>query len=237
MKVKEFNQKTIIAVLIATFVLFFGEQSIARDMKAPVVKANKYGFISELDLPTKMNHLKVVVTGKDHDVTAKIYYDGKLLQTFKELPVGPIFEPVHYLDANFDGYVDILIGHAEARADWALLVWDSHQGRFLHSERGYGRLLLQPSTKMMLGLGFSSWCSNYYYRYKLIGSKLTEIDYLEEITDPNQYKQYGVKNRYTLRKRRHITSSTSSKSKLPQEWRQILKGYDVLNAKINASGY
>ena len=141
------------------------------------------------------------------------------------------------MDANFDGYVDILIGHAEARTNWTLLVWDSRQRRFLRSEGCDGRLLLQPSTKMMLGLSSGSWCSTYFYRYKLTGNKITEIDYLVEISDPNEYKQHGVKNRYTVHKGRHIAISTSSKSKLPQEWQQILKGYDVLNARINANGY
>ena len=197
-------------------------------MKAPVIKPNKFGYITKYDLPTKMAHLKVVATqDEDYNVTAKIYYDGKLIQTFKGLDVNAFnYSGVYYLDANFDGYVDILIGPLEARNYSALLVWNKQKGKFVKVDNEMnGRLVLQPSSKMFVLLGEGSACSLYYYRYKLTGSRMVEIDYLEEITDPKMYKEWGVKNRYTIHKSKRVTCSTSLESKLPQEWQYILKSY------------
>ena len=208
-------------------------------MKAPVIKPNKYGFITKYDLPTKMDHLKVVATQKDDGVTAKIYYDGELIQTFMGLNVVPTFESsqVHYLDANFDGYVDIILGHIESRTYSAILVWNSQKGKFVEAEYTNGALLLQPSTKMLLLQGSGSWCSTYYYRSKWTGNRMTEIDNLELISDPKQYKEYGVKNKYTVRKNKRVACSTSIESKLPQEWQQILKGFKALRDYEECHGF
>ena len=201
-------------------------------MKAPVIKPNKFGFITKYDLPTKMDHLKVVATqDKDYMVTAKIYYDGKLIQTFNGLDVNAFdYSGVYYLDANFDGYVDILIGALVARNYSALLVWDKQKGKFVRVDNEMnGYIVLQPSTKMFVLSCDGGSSSNYYFRYKLTGSRMTEVDYLLKISDSKMYKGWGVKNRYTLYKNNRITSSTSLESKLPQEWQYILKSYRAAN--------
>ena len=197
-------------------------------MKAPVIKPNKYGFIIGDNLPKKMDHLRVVATQKDDGITAKIYYDGELIQTIKGLTVGPTFESsqVHYLDANFDGYIDIMLGHMCSRSASALLVWNSQKGVFEKVNNDFnGSLILHPATKMLLLLGSSAACSGEWVRYKLTGRIMKEIDYLNEITDSNRYRDFNVKNRFTLYKNKRITCSTNLKSKLPQEWQQILKAF------------
>ena len=194
------------------------------------------------DLPTSSTEVTTIVSeSAEGDLSAKIYRDGSLLQRFDGLDIseGPAGWPVHYLDANFDGYVDILIGSGASRNYSALLVWNPVARRFdkVDNEMN-GDILLHPAAKMLYLQCSGSWCSNFYTRYKLEGASMTQVDELVVISDRAEYDTFEVSDKYTLRHGRAydkmgniispgtVDCSTSTSARLPREWQLILNAYD-----------
>lgn len=210
-------------------------------MAAPAVSANAIGmgFVTIYDLPTTSTSVSTVLSEDDEgSVIAKIYSNGALLQRFDELTVSGE-RAVHYLDANFDGYVDILIGTGASRNYSVLLVWNQSLHRFEKVDNSMnGDILLQPSTCTLILQCSGSWCSNYYTRYRLTGAVMTEVDQLLMISERSEYITYEVTNKYTVRRGRRYDSmgellnpgvvdcSVAVPSGLPKAWQLILSAYD-----------
>ena len=143
---------------------------------------------------------------------------------------------LYYLDANFDGNMDILVGPAASRNYSTILLWDDTKGEFVPMEGDYlnGNFMVNPSKKILVGQGSGSYCSEYYTCYVWQGNRLVTTETLIEINDPNAYKEYGVTRRYTVVKGDNLDNiaankkvQTNKKSKLPAEWRTILKEYGM----------
>lgn len=227
-----------IAAMCASFSMAF---ATSVDMAAPVVKSNTLGMemVCIHDLPTSSTEVTTIVSESvEGDLSAKIYRNGNLLQQINDLMVSGAHS-VHYLDANFDGYVDILIGTGTSRNYSALLVWNPVARCFdkVDNEMN-GDILLHPAAKMLYLQCSGSWCSNFYTRYKLEGASMTQVDELVVISDRAEYYTFEVSDKYTLRHGRAydkmgnlispgtVDCSTSSTARLPREWQLILNAYD-----------
>ena len=208
-------------------------QSLAQGSLQP--KTDKRGFYSITDCPTSLSFIKAA-TEKQDDGSYKvnIYRGRELSQTFDfEVTSGDLY----YLDANFDGNMDILVGPAASRNYSTILLWNDKKGEFVQmegSEYLNGNFIVNPSKKFLVGQGSASYCSEYYTRYTWQGNKLVATETLVEINDPKAYKEYGVKRRYTIVKGDKIDKiaankklETNKKSKLPSEWRTILASFGM----------
>lgn len=234
-------KKAIVLSIIALCASFSMVFATSHEMAAPIVESNTLGMgmVCIHDLPTSSTEVTTIVSeSAEGDLSAKIYRDGNLLQQINDLMVSGAHS-VHYLDANFDGYVDILIGTGTSRNYSALLVWNPVARRFdkVDNEMN-GDILLHPAAKMLYLQCSGSWCSNFYTRYKVEGARMTKVDELVVISDRAEYDTFEVSDRYTLRhghaydKMGNIISpgtvdcSTSTSARLPREWQLILNAYD-----------
>ncbi|MBQ9586038.1 MAG: hypothetical protein IJR20_08600 [Muribaculaceae bacterium] len=197
-------------------------------------KTDKHGFYSVVDCPTSLSFIKASTEEQDDgSYNVNIYRGKELSQTFNlEVTSGDLY----YLDANFDGSMDILVGPAASRNYSTILLWDDKKGEFIPMEGSVlnGNMLVNPSKKILVSQGSGSYCSEYYTIYKWKGNKLITSETLVEITDSKAYKEYGVKRHYTVVKGDNLDKiatnkklETNKKSKLPTEWRNILSAFGM----------
>lgn len=199
-------------------------------------KTDKHGFYNITDCPTSLSFIKATSQQQEEGTyNVSIYRGRELAQTFSlEVTSGDLY----YLDANFDGNMDILAGPAASRNCSTILLWDDGKGEFVQMEGDMymlnGDFLVNPGKKFLVGAGSGSYCSQYYTRYVWKGNRLVATESLIEITDPNAYKEYGVNRRYTVIKGNNYDKiaankkvATNKKSQLPAEWRTILASYGM----------
>lgn len=205
------------------------------DMKAPQIKVDEAGLIGLSQCPQK--HGTLSVTFNEDKTEANIYKDGQLLQTVTDADGGLVATgdnvPIHFMDANFDGWVDIFVGPGESRTYSTILLWNPDAKQFVRvGELGNPSLqniILCPEEQTIYEGGSNSWCSSSFTRDSWQGNKLvTEVE-LTIVTDADQYGEYDVNNRYTLRNSEgKEILSTDDISQLPKEWMRVLKktGYE-----------
>lgn len=227
-------KKIFFSILMAA-VAFVPLQLLAQS-KSPSLqpKTDKRGFYNVVDCPTSLSFIKAISEQqKDDTYKVSIYRGRELAQTlYLDVTGGDLY----YLDANFDGIMDIFVGPAAPRNYSTILLCDDNSGEFepIEGEVLNGTILVNPSKKFLVSLGSGSYCSEYYTRYTWEGNRLVTTETLVEINDPKSYKEYGVKRRYTVVKGNnldkissHKTFETNKKSKLPAEWRNIIASFGM----------
>lgn len=230
-----------IAVLMMSLLCALGVNAVDKsEVVAPVIKPNEMGYITLKDCPTRAMHVSTFVYDEeDGTLRAKVYVGRTLILWYKDLEVsGAKRREVHYLDANFDGYIDILIGSGESRNYSVLLLWDKEKESFRKVDNSMnGLLMLDPQSKTLLLEGSASWCSMFYSRYGFEGTTMKLKDQLVYITERSEYGSYGVKATYTVTTDeepatngyyRNVQVSTDSKANLPKHWQRIVNAYNQL---------
>ena len=230
-----------IALLIMSLLCAVGVKAVDKsDVVAPVIKPNEMGFITLKDCPIKAMHVSTFVYDEeDGSMRAKVYVGKTLILWYKGLDAsGAKRRDVHYLDANFDGYIDILIGSGESRNYSVLLLWDAEKESFKKVDNDMnGLLMLDPQSKTLLLEGSASWCSMFYSRYGFEGTTMKLKDQLVYISERSEYGTYGVKSTYTITTDeepaadgyyRNVQLSTNSRASLPKYWQRIVDAYNRL---------
>lgn len=111
---------------------------------------------------------------------------------------------VHFLDANFDGKVDILVGPGCNREYSVLILWDNERKEYvLASNDGFvvfnGNFFFDPQNKVVYRMTSSSAFEVTYTKMTWFGSDLqTEVNFLQ-VFEPSYYDSYRVTHRYTIR--------------------------------------
>ena len=206
------------------------EEENAEDtyMKAPSIDADVNGLIALSQCPTEDEHLKVEMS-KDCN-TAKIFYDDKEIQTIssEDQLVTDVDEkcPVHFMDANFDGFVDIFLGQGESRTYSCLLVWDADKKQFDRiGELGNPVLqnfMLYPSEKSVIEGGSNSAFDMSFTKNIWEDNRLVKQEELVIVSDPAQYKENNVGNKYTVRDNEGgEVRSVGSPSNLSGLWKSV----------------
>ncbi len=210
------------------------EEAVAADssstyMQAPDITADANGFIALAQCPTTDKHLKVEVN--EDCTTAKIFYDDQLIQTVTDedqLVAADGDAPVYFLDANFDGLLDIFIGPGQSRTYSALLLWDKSKKEFTRigtlGDPSLQNFRIHPSTQTIFTGGSNSYCCESYTKGVWENGKIKDQEELTTVTDPEQYADFDVHNQYTLRdaNQKELLSDDSS-AKLPEIWQGLLK--------------
>lgn len=198
-------------------------------MRAPEIDLDSTGCYTEC--PISHNGLEVVLTTNSDEMLTKVVVnrDGQFLQTLIDSPdgdsgVSPSQEGnslVYYLDANFDGYVDIWIGDMHGyRTSSMLFLWDNAAGKFLtvtidgKEESLFSCDFYPQSGDVMMTVPGNMWTSQSLYKWS--GSNLEAKSglytmYFKNTPDDHFYTLYdGKTNEAILR--------TDQRTDLPDEW-------------------
>ena len=199
-------------------------------MKAPQIKTDADGIITLEQCPTAYEGLKVVLS--DDITKASIYLDDQLLQTVSDTDEEPLAtdgdKSVHFMDANFDGYVDIFIGAGQSRTYSTLLLWAPAANQFTRvgtlGEPMLQNIMLHPATKSVIEGGSASYCANYFTRSIWEGGMLKKLEEVTSVSDPEQYGEYDVNSPYTLKDAEgKVIAATDKASELPGVWKTIFQ--------------
>lgn len=203
-------------------------------MAAPKIEVNANGLITLTDCPQTDERLKVTVA--ENNEKADVYYDGELIQTVKGADDAPLATdgqaPVHFMDANFDGYTDIFLGRGESRTYSSLLIWNPDTKQFKNigtlGEPSLQGIMLDPSTQSVYQGGSNSWCSFNISRSQWKGQNLEEVESMDIISDPSQYGANNVSAKFTVYDSDHdYKTSSETLEDLPKNWQDAVKAYGL----------
>lgn len=206
-------------------------------MKAPAIDPDAEGLIRLSQCPSIYDKMEVAVS--EDNTSVSITYDGQQLQTITDADDGLVATgdgaAIHFMDANFDGFVDIFIGPGESRTYSTLLLWDVAAKQFKRvgklGDPSFQNIMLYPSKKYLFEGGSSSWCSDFFTRSIWEDGDLKKIEELVIVSDAEQYGEYEVKNKYTLRdSQQEDILSTDDISSLPLPWKSVLDRYGYEDA-------
>lgn len=198
-------------------------------------KTDKNGFYKVLDCPTSPSYFKATTEMNDDDgsLNVNIYHGRQLAQTIKCDVSG---DGLHFLDANFDGDLDIVVGPATARNYSTILLWSDKKSQFVPTGvelNGY--FLVNPKAKMWVGMSSNGASSTFYSKYTWNGNTLQATETLMVFGNPSDYADNGVTTKYTLIKGNDYYSPasvgcvklrTNKLAKLPKQWQQIIASFD-----------
>ena len=194
------------------------------------------GFYNLHSAPNSFNSFGArVVTGSDGSKTVMMSYGSKHVGTLELNTSG---DEVRWVDANFDGFIDVVIGPATSRNYTAICLQEPKSRTFKQSyvtDELNGDFILNPNTKQWVGRSSNSASSTIYQIYSWSNNHLVPTETLIVITDPRDYAANGVKDRYTIingNDFQHIAASkkkeTSKITQLPAEWLRILNSFENL---------
>ena len=127
-------------------------------------KTDKNGFYKVLDCSTTPSYFKATSEqNEDGSYNVKIYHGRQLAQTIKCDVTG---KELYFLDANFDGNLDIVVGPATARNYSTILLWSDKKNEFVptgllcrrhktttlcvNTAEKQPQLMLKPELRLML---------------------------------------------------------------------------------------
>ena len=208
------------------------EDTVAVDstqtMAAPVIELDGEGMFSIDDCPTTYEGLEIVKHEGEYGLSSiDIMRDGQLLRSFNFTDDDYVTrDEVHFLDANFDGYVDIFLGPGCDREYSALFLWNPEQSNFV---RGYedgnpilnGNYKFHPASQKVYFTGSGSFSSNHAVRlswqnYNLQSEEALTSEMLKSRLDESQPAKYVVRKGISGK----IIFSTDDPNKIPAQWKK-----------------
>lgn len=176
-------------------------------LAAPQVEVDANGLFTVEDCPTVYDRFNIVFHVSDYVISsADILWDGVECQTVSFDADNDCVTrmAVHYLDANFDGYLDILLGAGTNREYSALLLWDEEENMFVRATNdGFvifnGDFFYEPERMTVYRRTSSSYAETTYTMMVWQGSDLQSEETFLIIGDKSRYDDYHVTHRYTVR--------------------------------------
>lgn len=175
-------------------------------LAVPTVSLDEYGLFSVENCPTQHDVLEVKFHEGEYGIDkVYIYANGMLMQS---LPIreedGITRQIVHFLDANFDGNVDILIGPGCNREYSALILWDREENCFARATNdGFsvfnGDFYYEPERMAVYRRTSSSAFETTYTLMVWQGTDLQSEEVFLQVFDPSYYDSYHVSHRYTVK--------------------------------------
>lgn len=167
---------------------------------------------------------------------AVIYMNGKQTQVFGGEE--PLFTDwydqaaetfIHFVDANFDGHIDIFLGLGASRTYSTLLLWNPAKNKFeRYGELGEPSLqnpVFSPHEKAIYESGSNSAWEYSFSKLEWKGSKLVETDNLYYYANPaEQAKMSGKKTSMFEKhdKNDNVVRAYKNRKQLPKNWQQIV---------------
>ena len=122
-----FRYVVVLAALV--FMASLAQAQESNPLAVPAVTLDRYGTFTVADCPTTHETLEVKLLENENRIDRiQIFAEGMLMQSLPVREEDAITRnEVHFLDANFDGNVDILIGPGCNREYSALIMWDNEE--------------------------------------------------------------------------------------------------------------
>ena len=202
--------------------------------------------ISLKDCPNEGLGLEVNLSiGEDEAQIIEIFKDGKFIQRMEGISgefasdVSNSFEHndnsiIHFIDANFDGEIDIFIGSGRDRTINSLLIWNPEEDLFKRVIENITNPLFFPQRKSIMESrslnAFYGGYSEYYWdgkKYENYGLELIEVNNINNF-DYIIYEGSKLTKKYTLIESGAILKESNEGSDLPYRWQIALAKYRQL---------
>ena len=203
------NRVSVVAMVAMMWVLGAAAQSVddvPNPLEVPEINLDRDGMYTIADCPTSHDVLQVVTHMNDYLIDeVKIYADGMLMQSIPIREEDAIArDVVHFLDANFDGNVDILIGPGTNREYSALILWDREENRFARATNdGFsvfnGDFFYDPARMAVFRRTSSCFAETTCTLMFWQGTDLQSEETFLMVSDPSYYDSYHVSHGYTIR--------------------------------------
>lgn len=202
------SRRVMAFVTVTAFILLLPQHGIAQDnpLAVPLVALNSRGVYSADRCSTTHDVLDVQFHEGEYCIdTVRIYADGFLMQSVPIREDDAITHKiVHFLDVNFDGYVDILVGPGRNREYSTIIMWDSEENKFVRATNdGFtvfnGEFYYDPKRMVVYRMTSSSAFETTYTLMVWQGSDLQSEETFLQVADPSYYDSYRVNHRYTVR--------------------------------------
>ena len=196
-----------VVVLVAlVFMASLAQAQESNPLAVPAVTLDQYGTFTVADCPTTHETLEVKLLENDYRIVkVQIFAEGMLMQSLPIREEDAITRnEVHFLDANFDGNVDILIGPGCNREYSALIMWDNEENCWARATNdGFsifnGDFFYDPSRMAVYRRTSSSAAETTYTMMTWQGTDLQSEETFLIIGDRSCYDSYHVTHRYTIR--------------------------------------
>lgn len=183
-----------------------GQDEAGCPFQAPVVSLDANGLFTVGDCPMELDGLLVKPdVGESAINRAFVVRDGVL---FQYIPIDEddfiVHQQVHYLDANFDGNVDFLIGPGTNREYSALFLWNVEEQAFVRATVDglsvfNGDFFYEPERMAVYRRTSSSAVETTYTMMTWQGSDLQSEETFIIVSDEASRSACGVKHHYTVR--------------------------------------
>ena len=196
-----------VVVLVAlVFMAAVSQAQESNPLAVHAVTLDQYGTFTVADCPTTHETLEVKLLENDYRIVkVQIFAEGMLMQSLPIREEDAITRnEVHFLDANFDGNVDILIGPGCNREYSALIMWDNEENCWARATNdGFsifnGDFFYDPSRMAVYRRTSSSAAETTYTMMTWQGTDLQSEETFLIIGDRSCYDSYHVTHRYTIR--------------------------------------
>ena len=196
-----------VVVLVAlVFMASLAQAQESNPLAVPAVTLDRYGTFTVADCPTTHETLEVKLLENENRIDRiQFFAEGMLMQSLPVREEDAITRnEVHFLDANFDGNVDILIGPGCNREYSALIMWDREENCWARATNdGFsifnGDFFYDPSRMVVYRRTSSSAVETTYTMMIWQGTDLQSEETFLIIGDSSCYDSYHVTHRYTIR--------------------------------------
>lgn len=210
MKKSVLTKKTILTASVAVFTAMIAMGQPSTDgtsaLTAPAIAVDGNGLFTVQDCPTVNNHFAVALHMGEYTIaSADVLWDGVEVQTLHLSEEDAIARnEVHFLDANFDGCLDILIGPGTNREYSALFLWNVEENIFVRATNDglsvfNGDFFYEPERMAVYRRTSSSFAETTYTLMTWQGSDLQSEETFLIVSDKSYYDSYHVTHRYTVR--------------------------------------
>ena len=201
----------------------------AHEMEAPGIGLNADGMYSIEDCATTYEGLEIephfasngtlmsVVVKKNGEQTQVFNINSSLFEN--------VTNTVHFLDANFDGYVDFMVGSGDLEEQSALFLWSPEETKFVQamSNGDYSfseSPSFHPKSKKVYCIGYGD--INVRYLNSWVGNDLkTEEEFIQ--TFSKAMYSGNINHRYTIlnHKTQKVIFSSDNPKQIPERWQKM----------------
>ena len=205
------------------------------DMAAPIIELNADGMYTIDDCPTTYEGLTVEpkITNDGRLSSVIIKRGDEVLQAFNtnSSHFENVKNVVHFLDANFDGFVDFMVGADESEQSSALFLWSAEDSKFVQAmsdgnlsftDAGYYGYSFHPQSQKVYCHGYSDY--NIQYLMSWIGNDLRVEEEFIQVFPPSMYYD-NVNHRYTIldSNTRKVLFSSDEPKQIPDRWKKMAR--------------
>lgn len=214
------------------------EDTVAVDstpsMAAPVINLDANGMYTIDNCPTTYEGLEVephISGGSLNSIVVKRC--GEEMQTINvnSSYFETITNVVHFLDANFDNYVDFMVGSGECEQSSALFLWSPDESKFVQALSDGGlsftggssySFRFHPQSQKVYRGGYGDMDVQYLMSW--VGNDLRNDEEFIQAFSPSMYYD-NVNHRYTIldSKTQKVLFSSDDSKQIPERWKKMAR--------------